>query len=127
MQGWQHKGGLKATRIDVGQWIWVVDQGSDVLYTENSAWINSPAWAILAQDVGEGWGKIWIAGSNPPYDIQRLPFRNPLAWDPPISVPGGAKRIDVDLHGNPWGSRAREIGQDVSNRSDGAGCPVKWA
>ena len=27
----------------------------------------------------------------------------------------------------PTGSRSRETGQDVSNRSDGAGCPVKWA
>ncbi|MBT5875913.1 MAG: PASTA domain-containing protein, partial [Candidatus Latescibacteria bacterium] len=102
MEGWQNKGG-GYTRIDTSPTsIWAVNQAGNTRYVLNSVWNDAPTGGILAQDVGHGWGNTWIAGSNPPYDIQRLKFTLPLTWDTPISVPGGAKRIDVDLHGNPW-------------------------
>jgi hypothetical protein len=106
MRGWQNKGGEGAiTRMDVGGWInWFVDEDGNVLYWHpEQGWGDPLSGGISAQDIGYGGGEIWIAGSNPPHDIQRFEDNTRVwAWDPSISVPGGAKRIDVDKNGNPW-------------------------
>jgi predicted membrane-bound mannosyltransferase len=44
-----------------------------------------------------------------------------------VAMDGTTGQSVAALLGVIKGSRSREIGQDVSNRSDGAGCPVKWA
>lgn len=107
LSAWKHRPGVSGTRLTYGGWTYVVDTAGDiVIWNPEQGWVSDPPGAIPAQDVGYGygdWGNVWIVGSNPPYDIQRLVVKLPLQpWETPISVPGGAKRVDVDLHGNPW-------------------------
>ncbi|MBT4493160.1 MAG: DUF5011 domain-containing protein [Gammaproteobacteria bacterium] len=107
LKGWQKKGGQGALmRVESGDiGIWTIDKAGVIIPFINNrgGWQPPVIGVIPAQDIGSGGGENWIAGRNPPYDIQRIDsYYQKWVWDDPIAVPGGVWRIDVDKNGNPW-------------------------